>query len=164
MNRFRGFIMSNRLRWCFLTLFGSGESPKASGTVGSVVALIIGAPILYLSNNTLFLCAVLIGLIAIKQIDLYEENGGLHDDKRIVIDELVGLWFALSFVPFSWMNVLIAFVFFRIFDIWKPSLVGYFDQRVKGGWGVVGDDVLAGILAGLASGAVLRIIEFISQK
>ncbi|WP_027326899.1 phosphatidylglycerophosphatase A [Helicobacter pametensis] len=148
--------MSNKLRLCFLTLFFSGKSPKASGTVGSFVALLLALPILYFSNNTLFLCAILIGAIAIKQIDIFEANGGEHDDKSIVIDELVGLWIALSFVPFSWVGIIAAFVFFRIFDIWKPSLVGYFDSKVQGGWGVVGDDAIAGILAGLLSAGLVR--------
>lgn len=161
---FLGFIMSNKLRMCFLTLFGSGRFPRASGTAGSFVALLLGLPILYFSNNTLFMCAVLIGVIAIKQIDIFETDGGKHDDKSIVIDELVGLWIALSFIPFSWIGIGCAFVFFRVFDIWKPSLVGYFDAKVKGGMGVVGDDALAGILAGLASGGVIRILEWIQGQ
>lgn len=160
MKHFQGFIMSNKLRECFLTLFFSGRFPIASGTVGSVVALIFGIPLLYFSNNTLFLCAVLIGAIAVKQIDIFEQNGGEHDDKSIVIDELVGLWIALAFVPFSWFGIISAFVFFRIFDIWKPSLVGYIDSKVKGGLGVVGDDALAGILAGLASGGLLKVVDY----
>ncbi|WP_197271585.1 phosphatidylglycerophosphatase A, partial [Helicobacter ailurogastricus] len=83
-------------RACFLTLFYSGKFPKGPGTAGSVVALFLGLPILYLSANTLFLCAILIGLIAIKQIDIYEAQTHIHDDKQIVIDELVGMWMAMA--------------------------------------------------------------------
>lgn len=158
--------MLNKWRLCFLSVFFSGYTPFASGTFGSLVALFLGLPILCYSNNTLFLCAALVGVIAIREIDFFEQNGGGHDDKRIVIDELVGLWIALSFIPFSWesamswIGVIVAFVFFRIFDIWKPSLVGYFDSKIKGGMGVVGDDVLAGILAGLTSGGIIKALEF----
>lgn len=156
-----GFIMSNKWRICFLSLFWSGKSPFAPGTIGSFVALILALPILFFSQNTLFLLAMFLGVIAIKQIDIFEKEGGIHDDSWIVIDELVGLWVALSFVPFSMMGVICSFVFFRIFDIWKPSLVGYFDSKVKGGLGVVGDDVLAGVLAGLVSAGILKIVDLI---
>lgn len=153
--------MSSKLRLCFLSLFFSGKFPFASGTVGSLVALILALPILYFSQNTLFLSALLIAVIAVKQIDRFEEEGGEHDDKNIVIDELVGQWIALSFVQFSWVEIIGAFVFFRLFDIWKPSLIGYLDKNVKGGWGVVGDDALAGILAGLSIAGLMKIFSFL---
>ncbi|WP_104691273.1 phosphatidylglycerophosphatase A family protein, partial [Helicobacter heilmannii] len=135
-------------RECFLTLFYAGKFHKGPGTVGSVVALFLGLPLLYLSANTLFLCAVLIGLIAIKQIDIYEEQTQSHDDKQIVIDELVGMWMAMAIAGLSWLGVIASFVFFRLFDIYKPSLIGKIDRDVKGGLGVVGDDALAGICGG----------------
>ncbi|BDQ26596.1 Phosphatidylglycerophosphatase A [Helicobacter heilmannii] len=138
-------------RECFLTLFYAGKFPKGPGTVGSVVALFLGLPLLYLSANTLFLCAVLIGLIAIKQIDIYEEQTQSHDDKQIVIDELVGMWMAMAIAGLSWLGVIASFVFFRLFDIYKPSLIGKIDRDVKGGLGVVGDDALAGICGGFCA-------------
>lgn len=156
-----GFIMSNRWRICFLSLFWSGKSPISPGTVGSFVALILAFPILFFSQNTLFLLALLLGLVAIRQIDAFEKESGIHDPSWIVIDELVGLWIALSFIPLSAMSMIAAFVFFRIFDIWKPSWVGYFDAQVKGGLGVVGDDVLAGVLAGLVTAGMIKIWSFL---
>ncbi|BCZ19177.1 Phosphatidylglycerophosphatase A PgpA [Helicobacter sp. NHP19-012] len=138
-------------RECFLTLFYSGKFPKGPGTAGSVVALFLGLPILYLSANTLFLCALLIGLIAIKQIDIYEAQTNSHDDKQIVIDELVGMWMAMAIAGLSWLGVIASFVFFRLFDIYKPSLIGKIDRDVKGGLGVVGDDALAGICGGFCA-------------
>ncbi len=124
---------------------------KGPGTAGSAVALVLGLPILYLSANTLFLCAILIGLIAIKQIDIYEAQTNTHDDKQIVIDELVGMWMAMAIAGWSWVGIIASFVFFRLFDILKPSLIGKIDRDVKGGLGVVGDDALAGILGGLCA-------------
>lgn len=159
----KGFListMSNKAQTLFLTLFYSGKSPKASGTIGSILATLMALPILAFSNNTLFLLAILIGGIAIKEIDKYESLGGKHDDKSIVIDELVGVWIALSIVPFSWANTLLCFAFFRLFDITKPSLIGVIDRKVKGGLGVVGDDALAGVCAGLCVGGIYKLMLF----
>lgn len=153
--------MSNKWRVCFLSLFWSGKSPFAPGTIGSLVALVLALPLLLFSSNTLFLLAIFLGVVAIKQIDAFEKEGGIHDASWIVIDELVGLWIALSFVPVSMIGILCSFVFFRIFDIWKPSLVGYFDTQIKGGLGVVGDDALAGVLAGLVSAGIIKILSFL---
>ena len=148
----------------FLTVGFSGLSPKAPGTVGSFVSLIIGLFLLeFLHVSTLFLLALLITVIAIKQIDIYEKEVGMHDGKEIVIDELAGMWITLAICGINSSNVLfmapIAFIFFRLFDIWKPSFIGKIDREVKGGLGVMGDDVLAGIAAGIATAGVYQLIE-----
>lgn len=148
----------------FLTVGFSGLSPKAPGTVGSFVSLIIGLFLLeFLHVSTLFLLSLLITVIAIKQIDIYEREVGMHDGKEIVIDELAGMWIALSICGINSQNMVImailAFAFFRLFDIWKPSIIGKIDRDVKGGLGVMGDDVLAGIAAGIASAGVYQLIE-----
>ena len=148
----------------FLTVGFSGLSPKAPGTVGSFVSLIIGLFLLeFLHVSTLFLLALLITVIAIKQIDIYENEVGMHDGKEIVIDELAGMWITLAICGINNSNVLImaplAFLFFRLFDIWKPSIIGKIDRDVKGGLGVMGDDVLAGIAAGIATAGVYQLIE-----
>ena len=147
----------------FLTVGFSGLSPKAPGTVGSFVSLIIGLFLLeFLHVSTLFLLAFLITAIAIKQIDIYEKEVGMHDGKEIVIDELAGMWIALAICGINSENMIfmapLAFIFFRIFDIWKPSIIGRIDREVKGGLGVMGDDVLAGIAAGIATAGVYQLI------
>ena len=152
------------LRKFFLTVGFSGLSPKAPGTVGSFVSLIIGLFLLeFLHVSTLFLLALLITVIAIKQIDIYEKEVGMHDGKEIVIDELAGMWITLAICGINSSNVLfmapIAFIFFRLFDIWKPSFIGKIDRDVKGGLGVMGDDVLAGIAAGISTAGVYQLIE-----
>lgn len=152
------------LRKFFLTVGFSGLSPKAPGTVGSFVSLFIGLFLLeFLHVSTLFLLSLLITVIAIKQIDIYEKEVGMHDGKEIVIDELAGMWIALSICGINSENMVImailAFAFFRLFDIWKPSIIGKIDRDVKGGLGVMGDDVLAGIAAGIASAGVYQLIE-----
>ncbi|WQX25536.1 phosphatidylglycerophosphatase A [Helicobacter pylori] len=152
------------LRACFLTLFFSGYSKKAPGTIGSLVALLLGLPILIFSANTLFLGAIFIGLIAITQIDKEEEESKIHDSSYIVIDELVGMWLAMAISGLSLAGVVLSFIFFRIYDITKPSLIGKIDKEVKGGLGVVADDALAGILAGLSALLVINVLGFFNIK
>ncbi|WRA91489.1 phosphatidylglycerophosphatase A [Helicobacter pylori] len=152
------------LRACFLTLFFSGYSKKAPGTIGSSVALLLGLPVLIFSANTLFLAAIFIGLIAIAQIDKEEEESKIHDSSYIVIDELVGMWLAMAISGLSLAGVVLSFIFFRIYDITKPSLIGKIDKEVKGGLGVVADDALAGVLAGLSALLVINILGFFNIK
>ncbi|GAA7146651.1 phosphatidylglycerophosphatase A [Helicobacter pylori] len=152
------------LRACFLTLFFSGYSKKAPGTIGSLVALLLGLPVLIFSANTLFLAAILIGLIAIAQIDKEEEESKIHDSSYIVIDELVGMWLAMAISGLSLAGVVLSFVFFRIYDITKPSLIGKIDKEIKGGLGVVADDALAGVLAGLSALLAINILGFFNIK
>ncbi|OOQ32167.1 phosphatidylglycerophosphatase A family protein [Helicobacter pylori] len=152
------------LRACFLTLFFSGYSKKAPGTIGSLVALLLGLPVLIFSANTLFLGAIFVGLIAIAQIDKEEEESKRHDSSHIVIDELVGMWLAMAISGLSLAGVILSFIFFRIYDITKPSLIGKIDKEVKGGLGVVADDALAGVLAGLSALLVIHILGFFNIK
>jgi len=144
-----------KLRFAFLTLFYSGLSPKAPGTAGSLVALIMGMYALeFLNISNIFMIAILVTVIAVKQINIYEKEVGTHDGSEIVIDELAGMWIALSVANVqsdSYILALIAFVYFRIFDIAKPSVIGRIDKDVKGGLGVMGDDIVAGFFAGLST-------------
>ncbi len=154
------------MNWFFLTLGYSGLSPKAPGTMGTLVSLPLGMAILiYFDAKTLFLAALLISIIAIKIINTYEEQTGNHDDQRIVIDELAGMWFALSIAPATsivtgaiinlqngfLIQSLLSFALFRYFDITKPSIIGRIDREAKGGVGVMGDDIVAGFAAGISS-------------
>ena len=155
------------LNWFFLTLGYSGLSKKAPGTVGSFVAMLLAIPIiLTMDNYTLFLAAIVITLLGIDAVNKYEADGGEHDNKHIVIDELAGMWIALSIAPaYTVENIwelqngfliqtLLSFLLFRYFDIKKPSIIGRLDREAKGGIGVMLDDVVAGFAAGI-SAAVL---------
>lgn len=126
--------------------------------------MLLGLPILIFSANTLFLGAVFVGLIAIAQIDKEEEETNIHDSSHIVIDELVGMWLAMAISGLSLAGVVLSFIFFRIYDITKPSLIGKIDKKVKGGLGVVADDALAGVLAGLSALLVIHILGFFNIK
>ena len=151
------------MRKFFLTLGYSGLSPKAPGTVGSIVALALGLVLLdYISITTLFLLALLISAFSVNQIDIYEKEVGAHDGSEIVIDELAGMWIALGIANATSDNYIIAglaFVYFRLFDIWKPSIIGKIDRDVKGGWGVMGDDIMAGIAAGIATAGTYELFK-----
>lgn len=128
------------------------------------MALLLGLPVLAFSANTLFLGAIFVGLIAITQIDKEEEESKRHDGSYIVIDELVGMWLAMAISGLSLAGVVLSFIFFRIYDITKPSLIGKIDKEVKGGLGVVADDALAGVLAGLSALLVIHILGFFNIK
>mgnify|MGYP001354382341 CR=1 FL=1 len=145
----------------FLTFFYTGLAPKAPGTVGTIGGLLAAWLILmYMPIDTLFMGTILLTLVAVREINKYEQNGGIHDDKSIVIDEVAGIWLALviaSAIPTLYQFVF-SFVFFRLFDIWKPSIIGRSDRNVKGGWGVMGDDLLAGAFAGLCSAATFQLL------
>jgi len=147
----------NRL---FITFFGTGLAPKAPGTAGSLAALLVGVAILQVvPMQTLFMLTLAITIIGIFEINKYEALTGTHDDKSIVIDEVSGMWIALMFAIGSAKTMsyeyaeLIAivgsFAAFRLFDIWKPSVIGTIDRKVKGGLGVMGDDIVAGIAGGM---------------
>ncbi len=157
------------MNWFFITLGYSGLFPKAPGTFGTLVSLPLGMLILiYFGAETLFLATLLITAIAIKEINRYEKKSNIHDDKRIVIDELAGMWFALSVAPAISINMneisnfengfliqsILSFILFRYFDIVKPSIIGRIDREAKGGIGVMGDDIVAGFAAGILSAVI----------
>ena len=161
------------MNWFFITLGYSGLAPKAPGTVGTLVSLPLGMLILiYFEPQTLFMATILISLIAIRSINKYEEKSGIHDDKRIVIDELAGMWFALSVAPAMSVGLgeittfengfliqsLLSFALFRYFDIAKPSIIGKIDREAKGGVGVMGDDIIAGFAAGIVSSLIWQLL------
>jgi len=157
------------MNWFFLTVGYSGLSPKAPGTIGTIVSLPFGILILaYFGPQTLFLAALLLTLAGIKAVNAYEKSSNTHDDKRIVIDELVGMWFALSIAPGvltpldqllniengMLIQIILSFIFFRYFDIKKPSIIGRIDREAPGGYGVIVDDVVAGLSAGILTAIV----------
>ena len=157
------------MNWFFLTVGYSGLAPKAPGTVGTLVSLPIGVVILaYMGPETLFLAAMLLTLAGVKAVNKYQETSNTHDDGRIVIDELVGMWLALSiapgiFTPFNELltldngmliQIVLSFALFRYFDITKPSIIGRIDREAPGGYGVMFDDVLAGVAAGILTAII----------
>lgn len=154
----------------FLTFFGAGLSPKAPGTVGTLASLPVGLAIIYyLGVETLFMFTLAITIIGIFEVNKYEQATGIHDHQQIVIDEAAGMWLSLmiAYSTATAMNypyadilaIVFSFAAFRLFDIWKPSTIGWIDRELKGGLSVMLDDVLAGIAGGLLSALLLMGIE-----
>jgi phosphatidylglycerophosphatase A len=128
---------------------------KGGGFLGSALGVVLfwfcpwTGPVLWIATMVLVAAAVAVSHYAEKLL-------GNHDDPRIVIDEVVGVWLAALAVPKIWLWLAAAFVFFRIFDVWKGPW-GRWAARAPGGWGVVLDDVLAGILAHAAVRLVMAL-------
>lgn len=134
--------------------FGSGYSPVAPGTAGSLLALIIWwlvPPFLWMRVSLLAL-SLFLGVWSSTQA---EKKWG-HDNGKIVIDEVAGMWISLLFLPKVFLVYLIAFLLFRAMDIIKPLGARHI-QNLKGGWGVVADDVLAGIYANVLCQIVVMV-------
>ncbi len=128
---------------------GSGFAPKAPGTFGSLAAL----PLIWFAHerqwNSLEMVYAIVGIsvIGLWSTHRVENLWHTHDDQRIVIDEVAGLFITLAWFPFSWFHVVTGFILFRLFDIWKPGPIGYIDQKVPGAAGTFFDDVVAGFFA-----------------
>ncbi|MGB0721928.1 MAG: phosphatidylglycerophosphatase A [Gammaproteobacteria bacterium] len=126
--------------------FGSGLAPRAPGTFGTVAALAL-FPLLP-SDPLAYAIAVFVALVVgIPLCGAASSRLGVHDHGGIVWDEFVGLWIALFMLPDGWVWWVFGFALFRVFDIVKPWPIGWLDRRVQGGWGIMVDDVIAGLFA-----------------
>lgn len=139
--------------------FGSGLAPKAPGTMGSLLALPFFALLAGLSLPVYLGVLVLTGLAGIWICGRAAAMMGVHDHEGIVWDEFVGQWLTLVvLVPVSSWNlttlvwVALGFSLFRLFDIWKPWPIRWCDEHVHGGLGIMLDDLLAGVVAGVVLG------------
>ncbi|WP_455221926.1 phosphatidylglycerophosphatase A family protein [Kaarinaea lacus] len=137
---------------------GSGLAPKAPGTAGTLVAV----P-LYLLLSSLWLWQYLAVVVAGFLIGIWicgkaARQLGVHDDPSIVWDEIIGYLITMIAVPAGWLWIGIGFVLFRIFDIVKPWPIRTIDQRVRGGLGIMLDDVLAGIYALIVLQLLVKVV------
>jgi len=128
------------------TGLGSGYAPFAPGTAGSLLGLFIY--ILFPADDITWLLVALIVTIIGIPVSTWIENDKSRDPAIVVIDEICGQWIALLFLPRTLMVFVAAFVLFRIFDIWKPFPISR-SQNLRGGWGIMMDDVFAGIAANI---------------
>ncbi|MCR5506323.1 MAG: phosphatidylglycerophosphatase A [bacterium] len=146
MKKFFAYMISS--------LFGVGFIPFASGTFGSFASFVFIIPLAYFYGIygvlSLFGLSFFLGFISSRVVLRYTE----HDPSLIVIDETAGQTITFIFIAgmlshsFSyWYLYLLGFILFRLFDITKPSIIGWVDQKVENAFGVMLDDVLAGIFA-----------------
>jgi len=158
------------LQKLFLTFFGSGLSPKAPGTMGTLASIPLGWAIAhYISVETLLMATLAITIIGIFEVNRYEKATGIHDHQIIVIDETAGVWLTMVITHYSvitlhtpwavWLGLALSFASFRLFDIWKPSTIGWIDRTLPGGAGVMLDDILAGLAAGLLNALLISTLS-----
>jgi phosphatidylglycerophosphatase A len=128
------------------TWFGSGLSPKAPGTMGTLAALPFAYVIQAISGcNGLLLASLLISLIGWYATHIYLRHTDAKDPKEIVVDEVAGIWLLLGCMEPVWQSYALGFVMFRFFDVLKPWPVSWADRKIGGALGVMMDDILAGI-------------------
>jgi len=135
----------------FLALgFGSGLAPKAPGTFGTIVGLPLFYLIAHYSLNIQLSIIALLFIIGIYFCDVTGKALGVSDHGSIVWDEIAAMMLVLTITPMHWLWWLIAFGLFRLFDIWKPFPIRQCDAKLKGGFGVMFDDLLAAVYAMIA--------------
>jgi phosphatidylglycerophosphatase A len=146
--------MAMKVTTAIATVFGVGRAPVAPGTAASLVALpfawLIAAS---LGHLALFCCAMIVGVAAIPLCTTYERAVGRIDPRECVIDEIAGQWLACAFAPLTWKSYALAFALFRLFDItkiWPVSAA----ERLKGGLGIMADDLVAGAYAAAIAAAL----------
>lgn len=144
----------------FASGFGSGFLPVAPGTWGSLAGTVILGILWslgWVDQWVLILVTILttyIGYLSIKKLP----PDWIHDDGRIVIDEVIGVFVTMIFIPISWTMLLSGFVLFRVYDIWKPLGIRKMD-RLNSDFSVLADDILAGVYANLTLQLVVLLLS-----
>ncbi len=137
----------SRLSYWIAFGFGSGLSPKAPGTCGTLVAIPLYLGLSFLPG-WLYLVVVLAGFgLGVYVSSIVTRELGVEDFSGVVWDEIVGYWLTMLFVPVHALWIVLGFLLFRLFDIVKPFPIGWVEKRVQGGLGIMLDDVLAAIPA-----------------
>lgn len=138
---------------------GSGMAPVAPGTFGTLAAI----PVWFLLPNNLWVYLITVAVLFAVGVWLCErcsQSLGEHDHPGIVFDEWVGYFITMIAVPKSIWLIALGFVLFRLFDVLKPWPIGELDKRVSGGFGIMIDDVIAGIFAGISLHLILLLLGY----
>ncbi|HXK12163.1 MAG TPA: phosphatidylglycerophosphatase A [Vicinamibacteria bacterium] len=138
------------------TAFGSGYAPIAPGTAGSAVGLLLFWPMAALAWPWQLLASTLVFLVGALAAGRVATLVGLEDPGLVVVDEVVGQWVTLTALPFTPATAAIGFLLFRVMDVVKPWPARDL-ERLPGGWGIMADDVAAGVWAHLALRAGLAL-------
>jgi phosphatidylglycerophosphatase A len=137
--------------------FGLGTSRFAPGTFGTLLAVVFYLFLRHLSAPWYLLTLVVAFILGVWWCDITEKDFGVPDHAAIVWDEIVGFWITMFLVPikWNWLWVLIGFILFRVFDIWKPWPIRWVDSKMPGGLGIMVDDVIAAIYAWVILQAII---------
>ena len=146
MNRAPSSVWKNPIHFLAFGL-GSGAAPKAPGTFGTLAAIPLFLLLQPLALHWYLLVLVVTFVVGIYLCGKTSEDMGVHDHSGIVWDEFVGYWVTMFAAPAGWLWIVIGFVLFRIFDIAKPWPISWADKKVHGGFGIMLDDLLAGLMA-----------------
>lgn len=133
----------------FVTWFYLGKLPKAPGTFGTLGAIPLVIGLSFFDYWVFIFSVVLLAVAGIIGCQIYESQNQTHDSSEMVIDEVVGMCITMALIPITWQSMVIGFILFRILDIFKPFPIGLLDQRVAGGFGVMVDDIVAGLIANI---------------
>ena len=132
----------------FAATFGYlGQSRWAPGTVGTLGAIPLAFVLMLLGQEIYVVFTLVFCVLSIFVAQAFENASDKHDSKEIVIDEVAGFLVTMALLPVTWQAFALGFVLFRLLDVLKPFPIGFFDKNVAGGFGVVVDDLVAGLIA-----------------
>jgi phosphatidylglycerophosphatase A len=137
-------------RHCVAFGFGSGLARYAPGTFGTLASIPLYLAIAQLPAWLYAVTVLAAFALGVWICDGVSRELGVHDHGGIVFDEFVGYWITMFLLPATWPWILAGFAAFRLFDIWKPGPIRWCDRQIQGGFGIMFDDVAAGLLACLA--------------
>jgi len=149
--------LKQRLAFVFATGFGSGYSPFAPGTAGTVVGLLFVWGMSFMDIPGQIVFTVIVSGLAMIAADVVAKSIGLKDPGLVVADEIAGMMVTMIAIPLTLKSVLLGFVLFRVMDVVKPPPARQFEQ-FKGGIGIVADDLMAGVYAQLVLRGLLMVI------
>jgi phosphatidylglycerophosphatase A len=149
--------VKKKLAFILATWFGLGFSPIAPGTVGTIAALPLYFALRGFGPLAVLGAAAVLTLAGVWAAGIVAEHTGKHDPQIVVVDEVAGVLVALAFAPHSFAGVALAVVLFRVFDMTKP-FPARAAERLPGGWGIVIDDIVAGVWAAVSTAALAKVL------
>ena len=132
-----------------VTGLGLGLLPIAPGTWGTLLGIPLAILFSYFGAYGYMFATIIVSVGGMVASEIYERRMQSHDNSEIVIDEVAGFLVTMTWLPMTWQSLLLGFFVFRVLDVIKPFPISYVDERVKGGVGVVADDLLAGLVGNI---------------
>ena len=142
------------------TGFGLGYSPIAPGTAGSILATLVAFFVIKGNAPYLIIATIVIFTVGVIASSFIEKEREIKDPSLVVIDEIVGMWISVLFIPHVWWSFLIAFALFRFFDVVKLFPANNL-QKLHGGLGIMIDDVIAGVYALISTHLILLLVNYL---
>lgn len=141
--------LSQRFISTLATGFYLGYAPKAPGTFGTLLGIPLAFLFFFFGAYGYMIATFLFILFSVFIAEMYEKGQDTHDNSEIVIDEVAGFLVTMVWLPMTWQSLVAGFVLFRVLDAAKPFPINLVDRKIKGGLGVVADDILAGVIANI---------------